>query len=63
MVQQVKNLTWVAAEVQVQPLGWCSQLKDPAWPRLQCRSQLQLEFNLWPGNKTKLPQNLKDPAD
>ena len=47
VAQWIKNLTAVAqvtAEAQVQSPAWHSEFKDPALP------QLQLEFNLWPGN-------------
>ena len=47
MVQWVKNLTaaaWVTEEVQILSLVWCSGLKDPAFPHLWCRWQLQLRF-------------------
>ena len=53
MVQWVKNLTAVArvaAEVQVPSPAWCSGLKNLVLPQLCCRSQLQLGFDLWPGN-------------
>ena len=49
----VKNLTAAAqvkAEAWVQSLAQCSRLKDPALLQLQCRSQLRLRFDPWPGN-------------
>ena len=51
MTQQVKNLTIVAKEAQVQsvaPLD--SELKDPVLPQVQLRLQLWLKFNPWLGN-------------
>ena len=53
MAQWVKNLTaaaQVTAEAQVQFPAQCRGLKDPALPQLCRRTQLQLRFNLWPGN-------------
>ena len=54
MVQWIKEdliaAAWVAAEARVQSLAWCSGLKDLALPQLWCRWQLQVGFNLWPGN-------------
>ena len=51
MAQWLKNLT-AAAQVpaEVQGPAQCSGLKDPVWPQLQYRSQLQLGFSPWPGN-------------
>ena len=46
----VKNLPAVApvtVEAQVSSLARLSGLKDPALPRLWCRSQLWLGFNPW----------------
>ena len=53
MVQWVKNLTaavWVTVKVWVQSLARHSGLKDQVLLQLQCRLQLRLGFNLWPGN-------------
>ena len=53
MAQWVKNLTaaaQVTAEAQVQLPAQCRGLKDPALLQLCRRTQLQLRFNLWPGN-------------
>ena len=40
---------WIAG-TQVQSLAWHSGFKDPVWTLLQCRSQVHLESNFWPGN-------------
>ena len=53
MVQWVKNLAAVApvaAKAQVQSLARNSRLEDPVLPQRQCKSQLWLRFNPWPGN-------------
>ena len=53
VVWRVGNPTaapWVAAEAWVQSPALHSGLKDPVLLQLQCRSQLRLVFNPWPGN-------------
>ena len=53
VAQWVKNpaaVAWVAVEVWVPSLAWCSRLKDPMWPQLRCSLQPWCGFSPWPGN-------------
>ena len=53
VVQWVKNLTtvaWVTAEVWVQSLAQCSELKDLVMLHLWHRWQQWLRLNPWPRN-------------
>jgi len=61
VAQWVKNQTTmvqVAAEAQVQYLVWCSGLKDPVLPQLQCRSQLCSDLTPGPGTSITLQMQL-----